>query len=76
MAFPHPPGIVTPVGDIPPVVLVAFVAGIGALFTAVFLPHYRRIRMQQRIRKLPPPPIKKEVEPDLKLPRRGGGTES
>ena len=64
--------ISTPIGDVPAVVFFALVMGVVALVVAIFAPHYRRLRMQQRIRKLPPPPIKKEVEPDLRLPRRGG----
>ena len=67
------PGIITPIGDVPVIVILALLLGTAAMIVAIFLPHYRRMRTQQRIRKLPPPPIKQEVEPDLKLPRRGGG---
>jgi hypothetical protein len=64
----------TPIGDVPFVVIAFLVLSTITLIVAIFLPHFRRLRMQQRIRKLPPPPIKQEVEPDLTLPRRRGPT--
>ncbi len=68
-------GLTTPIGDVPAVVLLALVMGVAAVVVAIAAPHYRRWRLQQRIRDLPPPPVKNEEEPDLRLPRRGGGGE-
>ncbi len=64
------PAITTPIGDVPVIVVVALLMGVAALLVALFAPWYRRWRTHQRIRNLPPPPVKKEEEPDLRLPRR------
>jgi len=49
--------------------LLALAAGIVALLA---LPLVHWIRLQRRIRKLPPPVTKVETGPDLRLPRRNG----
>lgn len=60
--------------DLPlPAVLIAALAAAG-IMTLVALPHARRMHQQRQWRKLPPPPkCVEEMEPELRLPRRGAG---
>jgi hypothetical protein len=46
--------------------LLATAAGIIAI---IAWPHCRQACLWRRIRKLPPPVIKRKIEPDLRLPR-------
>ena len=60
----------TPLGDIPLIAILVVALSVGLTIIAALLPSYRRAQERRRIRNLPPPPIKKDAEPDLRLPRR------
>ena len=65
--------IPTPLGDVPVVVAAIFALVVLFLLVLAVWPWYERLMLRRRIRNLPPPPIKKEIEIELKLPRRHPG---
>ncbi|OHE78693.1 MAG: hypothetical protein A3G75_09400 [Verrucomicrobia bacterium RIFCSPLOWO2_12_FULL_64_8] len=62
--------ISTPVGEVPVIAILAVALSVALTIIAGFWPRYRRAQQRRRIRNLPPPPVKNESEPDLRLPRR------
>jgi hypothetical protein len=56
-------------GDFPLAAKLFLLATVAGIIAIIAWPHYRQAWLWRRIRKLPPPVIKRKIEPDLRLPR-------